>query len=408
MVKRPLPPLAILAVVASLVSCNACSTAGRSFGRTEHLPFSKGPTPVMIPAVAWKYILEGKLTDLSVADSSGQALVSEILESISENRTQVSLFNASGKRLWKSIIDAPVRSQAISKSGDWILLSTYQEELLRLDSASGKVLWKAKDTGMCRPLVLEKSSQVLCHHDDDASPGLVFQVFDAEGRRTFEQKAPHDSLLLKVSGDESRILVGFVKGRIWMLGPDFKKIWEKQLEGEIVDAAISSPSQKGTFIETALLLNHQEFGQSIVTLADKGRSRQDVRQHIPFQQLELFDDGKWLSVYGNGPRGQAVAQYDTEPQLQERWSYHSPRYADYNLSMDIVSKWTMLGFESISDRTRHSHVVALDRQGTLQVHIPIMTEEGAYLYSRGVAHSPGMLVLGTDDGVISAYRLELP
>jgi hypothetical protein len=408
MVKRLLPPLAILATAVSFIACSACTTAKRSTGRTEDLPFSKGSSPVSLPEVAWKHQLEGKLTDLSVADSSGQVLVSEILESISENRTQVSLFTAAGRRAWRTVIEAPVRSQAISKSGDWILLSTYQEELLRLDPASGKILWRAKDTGMCRPMILEKSSQVLCHHDDDASPGLVFQVFDAEGKRTFEQKSPYDSLLLKISGDESRILVGFVKGRIWMLGPDFKKVWEKQLDGEIVDAAVSSPSEKGTFIEASLLLNSAEFGQSLVTLAEKGRTRQDVRQHIPFQQLEMSDNGKWLSLYGNGPRGQAVAQYETEPQLQEKWSYHSPKYADYNLKMDLVSSWTMLGFENVADRTRYSHVIALDRFGAMQMHIPLLSEEGAYLYSRGVSHSPGMLVVGTDDGVVSAYHLNLP
>jgi hypothetical protein len=408
MVKRLLPPLAILASSATFLACSGCSTAKRVSGRTEDLPFSKGSSPVAVPEVAWKHQLEGKLTDLSVADASGQVLVAEILESISENRTQVSLFTSSGKRAWHTVIEAPVRSQAISKSGDWILLSTYQEELLRLDPASGKVLWKAKDTGMCRPMILEKSSQVLCHHDDDASPGLVFQVFDPEGKRTFELKAPSDSLLLKISDDESRILVGFVKGRIWMLGPDFKKVWEKQLEGEIVDAAVSSPSRKGTFIEAALLMNSTEFGQSLVTLAEMGRTAQNVRQHIPFQQLEMSYGGKWLSVYGNGPRGQAVAQYETEPQLQEKWSYHSPKYADYNLKMDLVSSWTMLGFENLADRTRYSHVVALDRSGAMQVHIPLQSEEGAYLYSRGVSHSPGMLVVGTDVGVISAYHLNLP
>ncbi|NDD91464.1 hypothetical protein EBZ37_05205, partial [bacterium] len=312
-----------------------------------------------------------------------------------------------GKKLWRIAIPAPVRAQAISSRADWIVLSTYQEELIRIDSRNGKILWTVADTRMCRPVILEKTSRILCHHDDDASPGLVFEVFDSNGKKIAEQKAPQDSLILKVSRDEQRILIGFVKGRIWVLGADLSKLWDKQLPGEIVDAAISSPTSPGQFNEVALLLNGSTAGQVLLTLGDKGKQTHEVRQNIPLQQIELSENGKWISVYGNGPRGQVVAQYDTEPSLQEKWSYHSPKYADYNLKMDLVESWTMLGFENIADRTRFSHVVGLDRNGVMQWHLPLQAEEGAYLYSRGMSKALGLLVVGTDDGVVSAYPLKM-
>ena len=129
---------------------------------------------------------------------------------------------------------------------------------------------------------------------------------------------------------------------------------------------------------------------------------------IPLQQIEVTDDGSWISAYGNGPRGQVVAQYDTDPKLAERWIHHSPTYADYNLKMDLLPPWTILGFENIQDRTRFSQVVALDRTGTMPLHLPLATEEGAYLYSSGISRASRLLVVGTDDGSVTAYRLSIP
>lgn len=357
-----------------------------------------------MPKPSWSQKLDGKLTDLAVANATGKILVSELIEGGSENKTQVSLFSPSGKRLWRTQVNAPVRSQTFSPSGGWIILSTYQEELIRLNPVNGAVIWKIADTALCRPFVLEKSSSVLCYHDDDASPGLVFEVFNDLGKKISELKANPDSLLLKISPDESRILVGFVKGHLWMLGADFKKIWEKQLDGEISDAAL--PSSSTAKIEAAVLLNSVESGQSLVTLTKGGRIAQKVPHPIPLQQLETGEDGSWISVYGNGARGQFVAQYETEPNLTIKWSYHSPKSADYNLKMDLTDNWTLLGFEDTEARTRFSHVVALDRLGNLQWHVPLPSTDGAYLYSTGVSTASKLIVIGTDNGTISAYPLQ--
>ncbi|MBU6374894.1 MAG: PQQ-binding-like beta-propeller repeat protein [Bdellovibrionales bacterium] len=408
MVKRLLPIFSITLLFSTLVSCSGCSTSKRAVGRSEDLPFPRPTSSSITSEALWQHQLEGKLTDLSVSRSSGHTLISEVLESASENRSQLSLFEPSGKRAWKIRISAPIRAQTISSKADWIVLSTYQEELIRVDSRTGKILWRTPDTRMCRPSVLEKTNRILCYHDDDASPGLVFEIFDQDGKKVSEQKAPQDSLLLKVSADEERVLIAFVKGRVWMLGADLKKIWEKQLPGEIVDAAVASPTESGQFIDSAILLNRSLSGQILYTLAELGKNTQEVKQHVPLQQVEISENGKRISVYGNGPRGQVIAQYDTEPNLLERWSYHSPKYADYNLKMDMASSFTMLGFENISDRTRFSHVIALDHNGLMQWHLPLQAEEGAYLYARGMSKALGLLVIGTDDGVISAYPLKIP
>ncbi len=401
-----LSALVVLSLTAAGCSVSGCSTTTRTYGSREALPFLNSTATGPTPTTGWRHQLEGKLTDLSVARNSGEVLVSEVLESISENRTQVSLFSDRGSRLWKTRLSAPVRSQAISPGGRWIVLSTYDEELIRLDARTGEVRWRVTDSGICRPIVLEKSSRVLCHHDDDGSPGVVFEVFDDRGQKLHTERSASDSLVLKVSDDDERTLIGFVKGRLLLLDADFRKLWERKLDGEIVDLDVSSPTEKGAFIEAAALVNDPQEGQALFTLAEGAKKIQRVAQHIPLQQVVLSNNGKWLSLYGNGPRGQAVAQYDTEPRLEERWSHHSPRYADYNLRMDLFGASTLIGFENIEDRTRFNHVIAFDRSGAMKWNIPLQADQGAYLYSQGLARTPGMLVVGTDDGVITAFHLQ--
>jgi hypothetical protein len=73
--------------------------------------------------------------------------------------------------------------------------------------------------------------------------------------------------------------------------------------------------------------------------------------------------------------------------------------------MDLLNEWTLLGFENVSDRNRRAHLLALDQAGAMKWSIPLQTDDGAYLYAQGLSQAQGLIVVGTDDGQISAYRV---
>jgi outer membrane protein assembly factor BamB len=262
---------------------------------------------------------------------------------------------------------------------------------------------------MCRPVVLEKNRQILCHHDDDSLPGVAFTVLSLNGKVKQRFQIPQDLLVLKISADESRIALGMVKGRIWILDPTFKKIADRRVDGEIVDLSLASgPQPAGA--EWSALVNVNGLGQQLIAMNPSGKLRWQQTLEAPHQQIELSEDGSLTAIYGNGPKGQLVSLLGTpafgEGRLTLLWSYRAPRYADYNQRIDFSGEDIVLGFEEVTERTRHSHVVALQRSGQLNWDIPIQSEEGAYLYARGMTSKSGLLVLGTDDGRLTAYEVQ--
>jgi hypothetical protein len=64
-----------------------------------------------------------------------------------------------------------------------------------------------------------------------------------------------------------------------------------------------------------------------------------------------------------------------------------------------------MGYEEILPTSRSSHLLAFDATGAPKWDLPLATDLGAYLYSEKVALGPLLLVVGTDDGRISAYRM---
>lgn len=386
----------------TFILASGCSTGTVNVPAEHALPFKGTPDSSRQPRLVWKQTIEGKLTDLAIASESAHTLVTQVLEDRTPGNL-LSLRDGDGKLLWSTILPSPVRSQAISSSGDWIVIGTYEDEIIRINPKNGSQIWRVEDAGMCRPMILEKSEQVLCFHDDDAIPGAAFTVFDSKGQKKLRFKVPADPLLLKVPRDESAILIGMVKGRLWILDPQFNKTAERQLEGEIVDLATVPASG----MQWAALINVHGVGQKLVGMDASGKLKWEQSLELPHQQLELSEDGGSVAVYGNGPRGQYVSFWSpgTRGNWISRWSYHSPRYADYNQRIDMAGLQTILGFEEVTSKTRHSHVVALGPDGNLNWDIPFLSEDGAYLYARGISSKPGLMVVGTDDGELSAFRI---
>jgi hypothetical protein len=211
-------------------------------------------------------------------------------------------------------------------------------------------------------------------------------------------------LVLKVAPDESRIVLGLVKGRVWVLGSGFKKFSEEQLEGEVVDLAAAADGGTASW---SALVNISGVGQKLVVANSAGSSRWEQLLDSPHQQVEISADGKRSAIYGNGPRGQAISLWtaSSKQRLLPAWSYRAARYADYSQQIDLSGEDTLLGFEEVTERTRHSHVVSLRKTGEVEWDIPLMSEDGAYLYARGISSRSKLVVLGTDDGMLSAYDI---
>jgi hypothetical protein len=389
-----------------------CSTLGTSLPDSHDLPFEGSDSPKLRPKLLWKQEIEGKLTDLSVAQESGGILITQVLDAQGPGSTRLSLRDRSGKTLWTLPLDSPVRAQSISQQGDWIVVGTYEDELIRIDSKTGKKIWTVNDSGMCRPYILEKSQRILCYHDDDSVPGIAFSVFDAKGVIQHRFKVPQDLLLLKVAPDESQIVLGLVRGKIWILNPQFKKIAERDVGGELVDLAVSTKTDSTLSSEEhahwSALVNIHGVGQKLISSSASGKTRWEQLLDSPHQQVELSQDGTSASVYANGPQGQWVSLwgFSAGPKNSLLWSYRSPRYADYNQRIDFSGGDLVLGFEEVTEKTRHSHVIALQASGKLDWDIPLLSEDGAYLYARGASPRSRLVVVGTDDGILSAYELQ--
>lgn len=259
---------------------------------------------------------------------------------------------------------------------------------------------------MCRAIPLDSQKKILCYHDDDARPGVAFDVFDWEGKNIFSFPVQGDVLSLKVSSDQTRILLGLTQGRVILLNVDdeFKKIWEAKLDGEIVDFAISesSPENKS---ERIVVLTTGKKGQWVHTLDHEGHLTRKVRTPAAWNQVEITPDGTRISGYGNGPGGQSLWMLTSED-LKQQWQRTDPRYADYSSTMTSFNDMTLIGFEEVSPKTRHSHLLAFNPNGEIRWNLPLITEEGAYLYTRAFSPSSSMLVVGTDDAVLSGYRIE--
>lgn len=409
MVSNPLL-LLVPGIVCGVACSGGCSNSRLAVPSNHELPFKSGDSSYS-PKPLWTEKLEGKLTDLTVSSESGHILTTEVLEGQGPGNTRMTLRNSSGKSLWSIQLPSPVRAQALSPKGDLLVLGNYEDDLIRIDPKTGEKIWSVADSGMCRPIILEKRQQILCFHDDDAVPGIAFSVYDFKGAEKLKFKVPLDLLVLKVPRDESKIVLGLVKGRIWILDQHFKKTAERQVDGEIVDLSVAE-SQKDDAaaahsLEWSALVNVNGTGQRLVGMNNSGKPLWQTPLDSPHQQIELSSDGKTTAVYGNGPRGQSVSLWTpgSPPSFSTLWNYVSPRYADYNQRIDLTGESTYLGFEEVTDRTRHSHVVALRRNGTLAMDIPLVSEDGAYLYARGISDRSGVIVVGTDDGVLTAYPL---
>jgi hypothetical protein len=386
-----------------LLFAAALLSAGCAGRRPDHaLGFDAAARPGEVRKL-WSRKLPGLITDLNVSGDGSRLLVSTIPDPEREGGQRgnaVSLWNGAGEKLWELAVESQTRAQALSADGSLAVVSNYKEELVGIGEG-GRVRWTAQ--GTCRPYLLDRARRVLCYHDDDADPKVAFDVYDWNGKKLLSYPIAHDILALKVAQDEQRFAIALTRGQVVLFGADFRSDWQRKVGGEILDVAVSSGSPP----MVAVLYHAGKKGQLVALFDAGGKLVAEGRPEAHVEQIESAPEGGAVLVYGNGPKGQhlALLARDGSGKLRETWHRADPRYADYSSSMIATQELAIIGFEDILPSERHSHLVAFDYEGKMKWNIPLVTEEGAYLYAQAYAPEKSFLGVGTDDSTLTAYAV---
>jgi hypothetical protein len=370
---------------------------------------------------AWSRETPGFITDLNLARDTGATLVTTRPDYDRPDRPRkflVTLHDERGRTRWQQTLPFQVKSQDLARDGSLAVVTHYNGEVLAFD-ADGKRVWSRE--GNCRPVVLAGPKRVVCWHDDDAEPGTAFELLDWSGQSLGARSVKLDVLAVKPAADERALVLGLTRGQLefYAFGgeapaapsatPAVNPTWKHSLEGEILDVAVSS----GESPRVAALYNVPRQGQRVAWFDRAGKALgQPVRPSAHVTQIELTADGSAVVLYGNSPRGQnllflepAAGDSLDSPVLEEKWKVADPRFADYATSMNVAGDLILIGFESLADQARRSQLVGFGRDGRVRFTVPLETSQGAYLYAHGVSTAKGLLVVGTDDARLAAYRL---
>ncbi len=348
----------------------------------------------------WSNQVKGFITDLAVSKSGNAVLVGTIPDYEQDKFPKqflVELLDSEdGDAIWRSPQKAQVRALDVSEDGELAVVANYAGEVVGI-GRDGKVRWTA--SGVCRPMILSRVKKVICYHDDDADPEIAFDVFDWNGKKIHSHPISNDILALKVSDDQRWLAIGLTRGQIQLLGQDFKRVWSKTIDGEVLDVGISSGDRP---LVSALAVKK---GQRLSVLDHQGKllAQSQVAGHA--EQVEMTPDGKGVLVYGNGPRGQFVGAYSSSD-LKVLWQRTDARYADYSAPMLVADQLVLIGFENVQEHGRQSFILGFDNEGKLKTSIPLETDEGAYIYSQAFSSSRSFLAVGTDDGKLAGFKLE--
>jgi outer membrane protein assembly factor BamB len=388
-------------VVAAIGGCAGGCAGKRAI---EHpLAFELSDQPQSVKRL-WQRKMPGFITDLSAAKDGRSLLVATIPDYDSDQSPKqysvAQLSAEDGKTRWSLPVQSQVKSLDLAEDGSLGVIAHYNGELQGV-SADGKQAWVTEVT--CRPFLLSSLKKVVCYHDDDAEPRVAFDVLDWSGKKLLSHRITQDVLALKISRDERNLAIGLTQGSVVFFRTDtFKPAWTRKVDGEILDVAVSS----GPEPIIAVLHHSVKKGQKLSWIDFKGRIRGEGVPVAHVEQVEASPDGDAVLVYGNGPRGQSIALFQADDDsLKEKWSRGDSRYADYSSSMIVAGGLAIIGFEDLAAKGRHSHLLGFDFAGKLKWNLPLVTEEGAYLYAQSYAPDRSFLAVGTDDANLSGYQI---
>lgn len=376
----------------------------------------------------WNRKTAGIITDIGLSRDGTAVFAATVPDQEQEaasGQFQLSRFDQEGALVWSHALPARVRSMSVSADGK-ILIAALANEEIHAINADNKLLWKV--AGKCRPLWLDQDHRLLCIHDDDPLAKTAFELFDADGKTIKSVPGSLDLMANKLSRDQQSLVLGLAQGQVSLYQTNGKSIWQKRVPGEILDVAVAD----GTNPYVAVLYHSSKDGQRIALLNSRGIVVADGEPALHSEQIELAPGGKGVFAYGNGPKGQYLGSFPFPVDLETstgktlswhpKWKQGDAKYADYSAAMTIVNVSTatlpvappssmpldtgirvLIGLQSFSLPSRHSHVIAFDESGAKRMDIPLSTEEGGYLYLTAAHAGKARVLVATDDGQLSLF-----
>ncbi len=362
----------------------------------------------------WNRRLDGLMTDLAMATVSGGALVATVPDperSAPDSPRWVAYLTAEGDLRWRARQEKAVRAIAVARDGTVAVVAHHDDGLVAYDG-TGRELWRTQGGGT--PLVLD-SGKVLCHFDAAVRPGRVFDLLEASsGKRLVSYPSAIDVLALSVASDQGAFGLGLAQGNVVLVGRDFLARWQRWVEGEVIDVAVS-PVDEGRLL--AVLHRSRTKGLRVTVFDEKGLVRSIGAPALPATQIELAAGDRECGpvvLFGNGPSGQWIQRLGCDGagrggarKLVEKWRRGLDRAADYSTRLGFSGELLIAGFETVLPSGKETFLRAYDLNGLQRWEIPLATEEGAYLFAH--SYSPGLsiVVVGTDDSRLAGYRVGL-
>jgi hypothetical protein len=353
----------------------------------------------------WTRKVPGLVTDLNLSQDGSTVLIATVPDhdsldpNASRNGHYAVMYSAAGKVLTKIEMPAQIKSQALSPDGALAVVATYDDKLRGYDR-TGKMLWESDAS--CKPFFVngKQGERILCFHDDDAEPELGFEVFDLQGNRLSDFPIKDDALTLKMAPDNQSFILALTHGKVMVFDSEFKATVEKKVSGEIVDVALTSGA-KPAF---AILYNKKKSSDQ--KLAYFGKKNFDFTMPEHADQIEMgdADDSSTIFSYSNGNSGQMLMRLGQKPAVT--WKHSAKSLAEYSSQVVVSSETVWVGFQDQTPSSEHSHVLGFDFAGGLQTDIEVPAEEGAFLYTFGVAPRAHLIVVAADDGQLSLFKAE--
>lgn len=398
----------------------ACATARSVSGPSDTLGFvPEKPLPSILSKV-WSQRLDGFISELNIS-SDGRALLVATLPNFElkggsrePNLVYFTLGDpvldpgrgASGsvKEKWRHPMKTQVKAQALSQDGSLVLAVTHDDKILAYDSR-GAGLWEAEAN--CQPILMESRHEILCYHDDDAEPGIAFDVYDWTGKKLTSFAIQDDVLALKVSRDEKWVALALTHGQVLLLNAgdsSYKPLWKTDVESEVVDIDVSTGPDPRVAVLRSASPSFPSEAQVIEIFDSHGKLTEKNLPRFHVDQLGFSKDS--LFVYGNGGgAGQCLGRVSS---ADLSWKKCYPGFAHYTPSLIISDDQVQIGFERYSGDKRLSEVFSFAASSELRWKLDADQElkpnEDSYLYLRAWApRSGGRLAVAMDDGSLGVF-----
>jgi len=373
----------------------------------DHLVgFAPAPEPALFSKL-WTHRMKGLITDVDVSRDGSSILVASSPDRDTDGGSRIytiTNLDSNGKTRWELEPPAPLKSLASAEDGSLAFVSLYNDTVSAVDP-QGKTVWTVENS--CRPVPFFDEKKIICFHDDDAAPSVAFDAYDFSGNKIASFPIGSDVLTLKFSPSRHYFALALTHGQVVLLDQKFKVLWQKKIAGEVVDLAVSDEKEPRVVVLSTKKSNEISNDQKITVLDHQGNSIAPVKPSYHMEQIETVGTGASWAGYGNSLKGQHIEYFElTRGKLVAKWERGDKKIAEYSSSILPTPNLILFGFEDIFSNSRHSHLLGFDLAGGLKLNLPLITEEGAYLFAQAFAPEASLVIVGTDDGYLNAYRLK--